>query len=354
MKTEKRFWIIAVIFGVLFFGCASTGEKSAEYYGNFSNQDSQSKKRNISGEFVMQVEEPSLNNIAQDSAWIPEFVVNTISDDIAKYSPIIIADSRNARKMALAQKRDESGIFDDSDLVEAGNFKVAKKVMFVSITGKNGDYSLSVRIDDKEKNTLIAGYSEPNCAFADLENGLVLKKAVADLLDQLVFPLSIAQKKALLSVKTKQFESEIEAQKLYAQGNVAMQSGADLEALKLYIQANSTDSNLERAKKSMSQFSKNVTGSGIGARVKNQIQRRNAYIELFEIMRENFRKAPPYYLIFEPKTRLGKIDYNNGYYDLLVNFALVPDPEKKKLFNVVLYALKSIIGKINKTVPLNT
>ncbi|MBR4321952.1 hypothetical protein, partial [Treponema sp.] len=104
----------------------------------------------------LQVEPPALQNIGTDSAWIPDFVVNSISDDIRKYSNIQVSDVYNAKKIAAAQKKDESGIFDDSDLVEAGNFVVAKNVLLVSITQKPSNYAISVRINDKEKNTSIA------------------------------------------------------------------------------------------------------------------------------------------------------------------------------------------------------
>ena len=290
------------------------------------------ENNSVAGELVMQVEEPELHNIASGSEWIPEFVVNTISDDIAKYSNIIIADNRNAKKMAQAQKRDEGALFDDDDLVEAGNFKVAKKVLFVSITGKGDSCALSVRINDKEKNTSIAAYSDPNCTFADLESGLAIKEAVADLLDQLGFTLSQSQKESLLSVKA---AKTMQAQKLAAQGNIAIQNGSTLEALQYYLKANAADVNLQTALQSMSLISTVLTKENVGNQAREIMKRRNEYKKLFAAMEQNFRDVPPYVVIIKSEPKMGKIDYEKETCDIVVEFALVADVAKKKLFNSV-------------------
>ena len=112
--------------------------------------------------------------------------MNTISDDIAKYSNIQIVDIYNSQKIAATQRRDENLLFDENEATQIGNFAVAKNVLLVSITGKTTSYAISVRINDKEKNISIAAHNNANCTFLDLESGKAIKEAVADLLSQLV------------------------------------------------------------------------------------------------------------------------------------------------------------------------
>lgn len=333
-----RYVTLATVLTVLLYsGCVSTDVNSNSQPSAGVSSVSNSKNNSVAGELVMQVEEPELHNIASGSEWIPEFVVNTISDDIAKYSNIIIADNRNAKKMAQAQKRDEGALFDDDDLVEAGNFKVAKKVLFVSITGKGDSCALSVRINDKEKNTSIAAYSDPNCTFADLESGLAIKEAVVDLLDQLGFTLSQSQKESLLSVKA---AKTMQAQKLAAQGNIAIQNGSTLEALQYYLRANASDVNLQTALQSMSLISTVLTKENVGNQAREIMKRRNEYKKLFEAMNQNFTTVPPYVVIIKSEPKMGKIDYEKETCDIVVEFALVADVAKKKLFNSVLSAFE--------------
>lgn len=289
----------------------------------------------------LQVEPPALQNIGTDSAWIPDFVVNSISDDIRKYSNIQVSDVYNAKKIAAAQKKDESGIFDDSDLVEAGNFVVAKNVLLVSITQKPSNYAISVRINDKEKNTSIAAFNEPNCPYADLESGLVLKQAVADLLEQLDVSLTPEGKLRLLAVKSTAGAASIEAQKLVAFGNVAEQSGYKIEALSYYIQANTSDSSLQRAKESMAQASIAIAGGEIGNYARNAIRQRKQFIKLIEDFKKNCEKQIPAMLVYNPNFELGNIDYKSETVVIKIKIGIVKDIEKLYLWKNIVNAVKS-------------
>lgn len=289
----------------------------------------------------VQVESPELHNIGDDSAWIPDFVVNTISDDIGKYSNITVVDVQNAKKVAETQKRDEKGLADDSDLVEAGAFMVARNVLLVSITQKPTSFALSVRINDKEKNTSLASYSEPNCSYDNLKSGLVLKEAVADLLEQLNVSLTAEGKQKLLVVKSSENEKSIEAQKLIAQGNLVLQrGGSKAEALSYFIQANSNDASLRRAIESMSQTSIAIASGDIGTQARNAIQQRKDFLKLINEIRENNKKNPPFYVVFDPNLELKEINYKNKTVDVELKVAVVRDLEKLRLCNNVVQAYK--------------
>ena len=287
----------------------------------------------------VQVESPELNNIGENSAWIPQFVVNTISDDIGKYSAITIVDVQNAKKVAEAQKRDESGLADDSDLVEAGAFTVARNVLLVSITQKNSDsLSLSVRINDKEKNTSLASYSEPNCTFKDLEKGLALKEAVADLLEQLGVKLTKEGKKKLLAVKSDEGAGSVAAQKLVAQGTQAMQSGSNVEALSYFIKANSSDANLQRAIEAMSQASTAMAAGDFTSQAKNLIQKRKEFLELISEFNKGLKKNPPVMIVFDKNLDMGEVDYEKELVYVKVHAYLLRDYSRFKLITSILNA----------------
>lgn len=286
----------------------------------------------------IQVENPELKNIGTESEWLPEFIVNTISDDIAKYSNIQIVDIYNSQKIAATQRRDENLLFDENEATQIGNFAVAKNVLLVSITGKSTSYAISVRINDKEKNISIAAHNNANCTFADLESGKAIKEAVADLLSQLNVQLTQAGKKSLLSIGTAKDNASLEAQKLVAQGNIAAQKGSNIEALSYYIQAASADSSLERALKSMSSSSTVIAAGDFGARARNMIQAREDFKKLIDDTKAYFNKNYPYYIVYNPKPWMGDVDYNNRKFNYNILASVVIDLEKKRLYDNIVAA----------------
>ncbi|MCR5699208.1 MAG: hypothetical protein K6G52_06140, partial [Treponemataceae bacterium] len=286
----------------------------------------------------IQVENPELKNIGTESEWLPEFIVNTISDDIAKYSNIQIVDIYNSQKIAATQRRDENLLFDENEATQIGNFAVAKNVLLVSITGKSTSYAISVRINDKEKNISIAAHNNANCTFADLESGKAIKEAVADLLSQLNVQLTQAGKKSLLSIGTAKANASLEAQKLVAQGNIAAQKGSNIEALSYYIQAASADSSLERALKSMSSSSKVIAAGDFGARARNMIQAREDFKKLIDDTKAYFGKNYPYYIVYDPKPKMGNVDYANRKFDYDIKASVVMDLEKQRLYDNIIAA----------------
>lgn len=286
----------------------------------------------------IQVENPELKNIGTESEWLPEFIVNTISDDIVKYSNIQIVDIYNSQKIAATQRRDENLLFDENEATQIGNFAVAKNVLLVSITGKSTSYAISVRINDKEKNISIAAHNNANCTFADLESGKAIKEAVADLLSQLNVQLTQAGKKSLLSIGTAKANASLEAQKLVAQGNIAAQKGSNIEALSYYIQAASADNSLERALNSISSSSKVIAAGNFGARARNMIQARDEFKKLIDDTSAYFKKNYPYYIVYDPKPWMGDVDYNNRKFNYNILASVVIDLEKKRLYDNIVAA----------------
>lgn len=289
----------------------------------------------------IQVEIPELKNIGDESAWLPEFVVNTISDGIAKYSNIEIVDTHNAQRVADAQRRDENANFSDAETVEAGNFSVARNVLLVSITGKSTSYALSIRINDKEKNVSIAAHNKPNCSYEDLESGKALTEAVDDLLCQLKVELTSEGRKALLEVGTVKNAASISAQKLVAQGTVAQQKGSNIEALSYFIQAATSDDSLERALKAMSNGSQIIAAGDFGTKARNLIQRRNEFKQLIATTKSYFEKNIPYLIVYDPNLQMGKINYEKETFDMTVTIAVVKDIEKEKIYKNIIQAYES-------------
>lgn len=284
-------------------------------------------------DLTIQVEKPELKNIGNEAEWLPDFVTNIISDDIAKFSNIKIVDIQNEKKVLDTQRRDEIAGYSDEEVYKALSFQVAKNVLLVSITGKNSSYALSIRINDKEKNVSIASHNNPNCLFEDLESGKVLKVAVADLLTQLNVTLTAEGKSVLLSVDdTTSNKSSIHAQKLAAQGQIYEQKGSNIQALSYYIQASASDKNLSRAVESMRSLSKVVAGGDFGSNARQLIQMRNDFKDLIANATTYFANNIPYYVVYNPEVKMGNINYEKETFEYLVKAAVVKDIEQEDIY----------------------
>ncbi len=289
----------------------------------------------------MQIEKPTFTNIGEEVAWLPDFVVNTITDDIKKYSGIQVADAYNAKVIAEAQKRDESAAYSDSESVEAGNFAVARQILLVSIIGKGNSYAVSVRINDKEKNTSLAAYSNPSCSYQDLDSGKALKEAVFDILGQLGVELTERGKSGLLAVRETSAGSSIEAQKLVAKGNVAASQGSNIQALTYYIEASAQDAGLERAVSAMSSVSQTLAAGDFGTRARNLIQQRNEFVSLVKTVEKYYKKNPPCFIVYTDDVKMGKIDYEKEIFNIDTMLFIARDFKKENIYNNVYKAYKS-------------
>ena len=274
----------------------------------------------------IEVDAPQLSGkLSDESTWVPEFVVNMVSDDIAKYSAITIVDIHNQERIIDAQARDYEGASNTADAVEIGNFAIAKNVLLVNITGKPSGYSVSFKINDKEKNISLAAFNEPNCSFTDLENGVVLKKAVADLLNQLGVVLTDYGKKSLLEVATgaANIAANIEAQKDIARGNVALQNGSSIEALSYFVKAKSSDNNLARATKAMSRAGTTMVTTDFASSARNKIKLRNDFIKLIGDTTDYLNKNFPYTVIYDPNLTEGKMNYEKNTFDMNFKYSVL-------------------------------
>ena len=271
MKTIKKLLCLTV----LFMGTVFAFSQNAFYIGDGGK------------DLSIEVGNPTLTNIGDDAAWIPSFVVNSLSDDIKKYSAITVIERRNLSQVTAANVADSSVLYDQNSTGELGGFTVAKNILVVEITGKPSSYMLSFSITDKSTAAKIASYNNPNCPYADLESGLVLKKAVADLLEQLKVSLTAEGKNSLLAVESSNASSSsvanlsIEAQKSVAKAEQARKKGSAVEAMSLLFEARSKDNTLARVTDEIKSTSNVLSSEDIGDRARNQIKLRKDFKSLY-------------------------------------------------------------------------
>lgn len=306
----------------------------------------------------IEVDLPQLSgSITDEASWIPDFVVNVLCDDIAKYSAITVVDTNNLDRVIEAQKRTENVLYNQDEAPELGNLSVAKNLLIINITAKSTSYAVSLKVNNIESNTSLAAFNEPNCSAQDLESSLVLKKAVCDLLGQLGVKLTEEGKKSLTDVATQ--TNTIEAQKNIAKGTAAMQSGSSIEALSYFVKAKNSDNSLKRASVAMSKAGNVVATTDFASNVRNVIKMRKEFIALVDETTAYLNESFPYSVLYSKNLEEGEIDFENETFKMLFKFTPITNFEARELVQNIYAAYLTmpkheewgLEGKINSMIP---
>lgn len=289
---------------------------------------------------IIEISKPDLTNIGDESTWIPDFVVNTIIDDITRYSSISIVDTHNIDKISESLARDESGAFSDKNIIEVGNFTQAKSILLISIMGKTSNYGVSFKITDKETAKTVAAYNEANCSVEDLESGKVIKTAILDLFAQLGVNLTEEGKTKLLSINNEGIDKSIEAQKLFAKANIAEEKGNNLEALSLTVKANRMDNSLKRISQAKKKSYNKISVDGLGSDVRKKIELRKYFKSIIEDEREFYANNLPYIFIYDTEIKTGNINYEDETYSISFKSAILRNYEIDEAYNILNTKLK--------------
>ena len=277
----------------------------------------------------IEVVQPKITgNVTDESKWFPNFAANMIHDDMEKYSAITMIDSTNIDvQMEIDDRNLNSGMFEGaSDL----SYKTAQNTLFINLTVTPAGYNLSVRVN--QSNTSKASHNK-NYSVSDMNSGLALKTATADILEQMGVKLTAQGKKELLAVETS--KGTIEAQKLNAQAKLAEENGNNLVALTYLVQAKKSDAKLTRTSNALGKLSAMVASGNVGEKARNQIQLRKEFIKLLEETEKYFKEECPFYYVYNPEPQLEKVDYEKEWMQISFKCRVFTDPSAYTLAHTI-------------------
>jgi hypothetical protein len=123
-----------------------------------------------------------------------------------------------------------------------------------------------------------------------------------------------------------------------AKGVVAQRSGSTIAALVNFYDANELDPTLAEALNRMTTLGDELKTGGIGENVRNEIQRRQAWVDLLKQAEDYFNEHLPYELIWEPKLRQGAVDFDKN--TVAISFCVLSKPTAGfKVINRILAGL---------------
>ncbi|MDR1211191.1 MAG: CsgG/HfaB family protein [Spirochaetaceae bacterium] len=309
---QKRLSILVMLAVLGLAGCASAA----------SPQKSEGPYFEGSGGAGIRVAvlEPRARGLSPAEAWLPAMVQGALAGDFNRYSAMTVIDRQNLDRILAEQEKSLSPYYSDDDFISLGNLTNARYILAGSITKTAPAlFLLELAISDTETGERRASWPPEPCTLDDLRSMRALKRAAAGLLEQMGVALTQAGREALERVTT----SEAAAEAALSRGLAAQKNGAVTEALSYYYDALFFDDSLREADDRLSSLSSDVSRGNIGS-IRDEIERRNAWLGLMEECEAFFASHLPYELVYEGELARGRVNYGTGLAD--VSFALASYP----------------------------
>jgi hypothetical protein len=239
-----------------------------------------------------------------------------------------VLDRQNLEKVIA---EGESGYYaDESNFVQLGTVANVQYVLNGSLQKTGSGFSLQLKITDAASGASKAAYTG-NVPAAELEDLSGVKKASAELLAQLGVSLTDAGRAVLLGAAS---SSAIQAETALARGITAQRSGTVIEALSYYYEAAKFDPGLAEAASRSSVLSADIQGGNIGQNVRNDIQRRAAWVKTLDEAAAFFKDHPPLELIYDPALTTGRIDYDKETTEMSFEAKLISTTGMKIIYDL--------------------
>jgi TolB-like protein len=241
--------------------------------------------------------------LADTETYLPTMVQGVLVGDFARFSAMTVLDRQNLEKVIA---EGESGYYaDESNFVQLGTLANVQYILNGALQKTGQGFSLQLKVTDAASGASKAAYTS-SATVTELENLSGIKKASAELLAQLGVSLTDAGRAGLLGAAS---SSTIQAETALARGITAQRSGTVVEALSYYYEAAKFDPGLAEAASRGSVLSADIQGGNIGQNVRNDIQRRAAWVKTLDEAAAFFKDHPPFELIYDPALTTGTIDY---------------------------------------------
>jgi hypothetical protein len=281
---------------------------------------------------------PEGRDLANDENYLPTIVQGVLVGDFTKFSSMRVLDRQNLDKIIA---EGESGYYaDENTFVQLGTLANVRYILNGAPQKTGSGFSLQLKVTEAASGVSRAAYTGSVTA-AELEDLSGVKRASVDILTQLGVSLTNAEKAELLGAAS---ASVVQAETALAKGITAQRSGTVVEALSYYYEAAQFDPSLAEAASRSSILSANIQGGNIGQNVRNDIQRRAAWVKVLEEAAAFFREHPPFELIYNPALTPGSIDYEKETVEMWFEAKLITTTTGFKVIGDLAQGLRRAMG----------
>jgi hypothetical protein len=243
--------------------------------------------------------QPDGKDLISNESWILPLIQGSLAGDFNKYSLMSVIDRQYLDKILLNQQEATSGYYSDEDYIALGKLINAQYVLVGSIMKRpTKTYILDLTIVNATSGERIASYPTKQYTYDQIFNLLAVKEAAVDLLSQLGIKLTDEGKRSLLDIETNKINAEVALSK----GITAQKNGTVIEALSYYYSAVEFDSSVIEANDRLQILSSYISSGNIGENVRNDIEKRKAWLEILSECENYFSSHLPYEIVYDPSS----------------------------------------------------
>jgi TolB-like protein len=271
---------------------------------------------------------PEGRGLSADEAYLLTMVQGVLVGDFTKFSAMKVLDRQNLEKVIA---EGESGYYaEETNFVQLGNVANVQYILNGALQKIDSGFSLQLKVTNAASGESRAAYTG-NVPAAELEDLSGVKKASADLLTQLGVSLTDAGKEGLLEAAS---SSAVQAETALARGITAQRGGTVVEALSYYYEAAKFDPGLAEAASRSSILSADIQGGNIGQNIRNDIQRRAAWVKTLDEAAVFFRAHPPFEFVYDPALTQGDINYDRGTVEMSFRAKIIGTSGLKVIYDL--------------------
>jgi hypothetical protein len=262
--------------------------------------------------------------------YLPALVQGELVSNFSGYSAISVLDRENLDKLFVETL---SGYYEDDaeGIIRLGHMANTDYIMTGAITKTSTGYVLQIQIASSVDGMIKASYSG-TCTIMELDNFTGIRQASLDLLVKMGVEITDRTKTELAGAAT---VNHVNAQTALAQGITAQRGGTLIEALTYYYEAREFDISLLEAASRLNSLVNTISSGNIGENVRNDIQRRNAWLKILTDCEAFFKDHLLYELIYNPEITQGRIDYTKETVDLSFSIESRPTSRYKVIENIL-------------------
>jgi hypothetical protein len=263
---------------------------------------------------------PGSKGIDKNNAWLPLFVQGTLTNNLNIFSAMTVLDRQNLDKILSEQALSATGIFSEKDAVRIGNLTNAQYILSGTLIKISETVlSLQLAVSETETGERKASFLK-NCTPDDIKNISVLNEATEQLLAELGVNLTKKGRQVLFQSRL----STAAAETALSKGIAAQKQGTAVEAISYYYEAIRYNPALSEATKRLSVLSTNIKSGNIGASVRSDIERREAWLALMRDCEQFIGRHLPYEIEYSTDLKQSNVSYSQKTVDL--SFAIASYP----------------------------
>ena len=322
IKKLGLFGLTITIISLVFAGCFSAPETaenrqaprpSGPFYTGDGGKD-----------MSLAVLEPAGRGISSNDRWMLSLVQGSLTSDFNRYSAITVVDRQNLDTVLAEQRQSMSGDYSNDDFISIGKLANARLILSGSITRTANTFMMELSVTDVQDGLRKASYGPASVTPAAIENLSAMRTAAADLLNQLGVALTESGQRELASPAAVE---QVQGQTALARGVTAQRGGSVAAALNYFSEAAFFDSGLSEAAGRLASLSAQIESGNIGDNIRNEIQRRDAWVKLLEEAVAFYNNYPIADLVINTNIRQGGINFSDR--TAKIGFTVWPEPNAR-------------------------